>query len=79
MLESELVRLRRELHKIPELAFEEYQTSKLICAFLDKLGFKKENGKCRYFSGLGKSATAIIAEIQCPIECLIPNFQFIKP
>ncbi|MCT4565891.1 MAG: N-acetyldiaminopimelate deacetylase [Maledivibacter sp.] len=34
---NEIIRIRRELHRIPELGFEEYKTSSYILSFLDKL------------------------------------------
>ncbi len=41
-LSSELTQIRRQLHKIPELEFEEYETSKYIKSCLDKLGIEYE-------------------------------------
>jgi len=38
--EEEVIRLRRELHRIPELAFEEYKTSAFIKEYLKSLGYK---------------------------------------
>lgn len=35
---SEIINIRRELHKIPELAYEEYKTSKFIADYLKNLG-----------------------------------------
>ena len=32
----EIIEIRRELHKYPELSGEEYETSKKICSVLDK-------------------------------------------
>ncbi len=37
---EEVVKLRRELHKIPELAFEEIKTYEFIKNYLEKLGYK---------------------------------------
>lgn len=37
---EEVIRLRRELHKIPEIAFEEIKTSSFIKDYLKKLGLK---------------------------------------
>ena len=36
--------VRQHLHTIPELGFEEHETSKFICSELDKLGIEYENG-----------------------------------
>ncbi|HHW18585.1 MAG TPA: M20 family metallopeptidase [Firmicutes bacterium] len=36
---DELVRLARDIHENPELAFEEYKASNWLCSFLEKEGF----------------------------------------
>ncbi len=41
-IQEELREIRRDLHKIPELGFEEYKTSEYIATYLDKLGIKYE-------------------------------------
>ena len=41
-LNDKLISIRREFHKIPELEFEEFKTSILICKYLDELGLKYE-------------------------------------
>jgi amidohydrolase len=51
----QLVELRRRFHRIPELGFEEIETSRLIKLELDRLGIK-------YQSGIGK--TGILAQIE---------------
>jgi amidohydrolase len=40
---KDIIELRREIHRNPELAFQEYETSKLIYNNLSKLGFDKVN------------------------------------
>ena len=50
-----LIELRRRFHRIPELGFEEIETSKMIRDELDKLGIK-------YQSGIG--GTGILARIE---------------
>ena len=42
--EDEIVGLRREIHANPELSFQEYETSKLICSFLERNGIEFESG-----------------------------------
>jgi len=39
-----IVDIRREIHSNPELSFEEYETSALVCDFLDRAGIKYQNG-----------------------------------
>lgn len=41
-LSDELIKIRRSFHEIPELEFEETETSKLICHYLDRMGLKYE-------------------------------------
>ena len=41
-LENFLVTTRRKIHEIPDLGFQEYETTKLICAELDKLQINYE-------------------------------------
>uniref|UniRef100_A0A7C4UCI7 Amidohydrolase n=1 Tax=candidate division WOR-3 bacterium TaxID=2052148 RepID=A0A7C4UCI7_UNCW3 len=40
---DEVIRLRRELHRIPELAFEEFKTSEFIKKYIHSLGLKPIN------------------------------------
>jgi len=54
-LKPRLVELRRKFHRIPELGFEEIQTSKMIRTELDKLGIE-------YQSGIG--GTGILARME---------------
>ena len=49
-----LVEIRRQIHRHPELGFEEFETSKLVCATLDRLGIFYRSGVAR---------TGVIAEI----------------
>jgi amidohydrolase len=41
---SEVINLRRQVHAHPELAFEEYETAKLICLFLGEAGIEYQTG-----------------------------------
>ncbi len=41
---SEILEVRRHLHANPELSFKEYETSKYVCATLDKWGIPYQNG-----------------------------------
>lgn len=45
-LMPELVRMRRHLHRHPELSFEEYGTAAFVASELDKLGIAYEQGVC---------------------------------
>ena len=50
-----LVELRRELHRIPELGYQEKKTAAKICQVLDQL-------KIPYQSGVGK--TGVVARLK---------------
>ena len=54
-----LVDLRRELHRIPELGYQEEKTATKICRVLDELGV-------HYQTGVGK--TGIVARVKSPKE-----------
>lgn len=41
---SEIVKLRRELHQCPELAFDEFNTGKIIARELNKLNIPTKSG-----------------------------------
>ena len=43
-LKEELIRLRRDFHKHPELGFKEYRTSKIVADYLEKYGLKVTKG-----------------------------------
>jgi amidohydrolase len=53
-LAPQLVEIRRRIHRHPELGFEEFETAKLVCRHLDRIGM-------RYRSRV--ATTGIIAEI----------------
>jgi len=54
-LQYQLVNIRREIHRNPELAFEEYATSALICQELRNAGIQYSNGI---------AGTGVVAHIQ---------------
>lgn len=41
-MKEEVVRLRRDLHKHPELGFQEFRTSKIIVEFLESIGIETQ-------------------------------------
>lgn len=43
-LKEELINLRRDFHKYPELGFEEYRTSKIVADYLEECGLKVTRG-----------------------------------
>lgn len=51
---NDIVAIRRELHRFPELGYQEEKTSRLICEHLDKLGIE-------YRAGIAR--TGVVAEI----------------
>lgn len=44
LTESELIAIRRELHRCPELSGEEYRTMETVCGYLAKWGIEFEKG-----------------------------------
>ncbi|MGL5352617.1 MAG: M20 metallopeptidase family protein [Clostridium sp.] len=61
-LEDYIIKLRREFHKYPELALEEFETSKRIKEELDKIGVKYvECGKTGIVATLGSGEGKTIA------------------
>lgn len=51
---SDMIAIRRELHRFPELGYQEVQTAQLICRELDNLGVSYRSGVAR---------TGVVAEI----------------
>ncbi len=43
-IKNEILDVRREIHKFPELSFEEYQTADKICKILDEHGIEYKRG-----------------------------------
>ena len=54
-LEKELIKIRHELHKNPEAAFEEINTGKYICKKLEEFGYK-------VYTNIGK--TGLVGELK---------------
>lgn len=54
-LESELIAIRRDIHEHPELGYQEFRTSKLVCDYLKSLGMEPEivtkTGVCAVLEG----------------------------
>jgi len=73
-IENEVIMIRKQLHKIPELGFEEYKTQKFIIDYLSKLNIETfkvaQTGVLGYIKGtLGKRTIAIRADIDAlPIK-----------
>lgn len=44
LLKEELINLRRDFHKYPELGFQEYRTSEIIANYLEKCGLVVKSG-----------------------------------
>ncbi|MEG1441504.1 MAG: amidohydrolase [Oscillospiraceae bacterium] len=55
-IQNELIEMRREIHKNPELSFEEFETSQYICKKLDEIGVPYKANVAR---------TGILATLQC--------------
>lgn len=43
-IKDEIIKIRRKIHQYPELSFEEFETAKTICEFLDKYGIEYKSG-----------------------------------
>ncbi|WP_018249250.1 M20 metallopeptidase family protein [Orenia marismortui] len=43
-IKEEIIKIRRQIHSNPELGFEEWQTSKLVSAYLNSLGLEVQEG-----------------------------------
>ena len=41
---QQIIDVRRAIHANPELSFEEYETSALVCKFLDDAGIQYQKG-----------------------------------
>ncbi len=46
-LKDELIKLRRDFHKHPELGFEEYRTAEIVANYLEKCGLNVKRGIAR--------------------------------
>jgi amidohydrolase len=64
---DEIVNIRREFHKIPELGLEELKTTKAIFDYLDSLGLKVN---------VGEGNTGVVAEINENIQDYCMAFRF---
>jgi len=68
-----IVDIRREIHSNPELSFEEYETSALVCDFLDRAGIKYEKGVVK--TGVvalieGNNPTSKIVALRADLDAL---------
>ena len=60
---EDLIKIRRTIHKYPEIGYQEHRTSKFICEQLDAIGVS-------YRSGIAK--TGVIAELdRGPGRCIV--------
>jgi len=69
----EIIALRRKLHTIPELSFEEYQTSDLIASLLEKYGIEFQKGIAKTgIVGLikGKNPQGKVVALRADIDAL---------
>jgi hypothetical protein len=71
----ELVELRREIHKHPELAYEEYRTSRLISEYLKALGLDVQEGVAKtgvvaHLKGERKSERSKVVALRADIDAL---------
>ena len=61
---AEFVALRRDIHRHPELGFEEFRTSDLVAERLAQWGYAVERGLGRVFLQVEESNTAALALYQ---------------
>jgi amidohydrolase len=71
----ELVEIRREIHKHPELAYEEYRTSRLISEYLKALGLDVQEGVAKtgvvaHLKGERKSERSKVVALRADIDAL---------
>ncbi len=61
---DELVSIRRQIHENPELEYQEFETSALICRHLDKLGIP-------YKKGVAKTGVVALIEVSPKAKTLL--------
>lgn len=67
-MSNEVVKIRRDLHKIPESGYSEYKTSEYICKYLDSISAYYEKnvaktGVIAYFKGKSTKSIAFRADM----------------
>src|SRR6059036_2115932 len=71
---EKIIKVRREIHRNPELSFHEFQTSKMVNKFLsglklNKVRFVGNTGVTGIISGSGKKCVALRADLDAlPIQ-----------
>ncbi len=71
-LEKELISWRRELHKIPESAFEEFKTSDYLAKKLEEMGYEVERnvGKTGLVASLSNGNSEKSVALRADMDCI---------
>ncbi len=69
---SWLISIRRHIHAFPEIAFEEYETSKFICSILKelKIPFKSNIAKTGVIAEIGKTTSQKVVCVRADMDAL---------
>ena len=72
-LKKTIIKTRRDIHKHPELSFQEFRTSKIVAERLERYGLivQKNIGKNVSINGFGKLYPRCLCLLPSPAEGII--------